>query len=540
MFYGLKKSIVLFAVMSSLVACNTNSEKNDDSGDKSVYFEQQSVSISLDTLPEQILTQSVQWGACQDGLEPIAECADITVPMNWLQPEQATLSIHLKRLRAVETATRQLYLLNGGPGESSTIGMHDALEYIRDALPNTDIIAIDHRGSGYSGFLALPDDFAQVSEGESQKKAQMKRVADAMQQGYPNLAFFNTSYAAADVGLIVKLLSQQDVAPFVYGVSYGTYWAHRYAQLFPYQSKGIILDSIAASQGFSFTRWDAQHDAITQQLFQLCQQDSYCSQQFSGDALSNGLAIIAQFRQGHCDVVSDEQLTDIFDFLIDSHDTMGMLPALVYRLGRCSEMDRQVLRTLSDVVELMEAEQHPYENSMGLFMNIALNELWDSQIDASNYYLIDEQRKEGFFDFSIEDFAYLRQYWHHYARDQYFQQWASTDVPMLMMNGNLDPRTLTSSASIVKQHLNGAQQYFIEIPLANHAVIVESPQLQVAGEDSLSCGMLMMQSFIQDPTSKPDTHCVNDVDPINFQTNTLYDLIMEGEDLNIWGNESQP
>lgn len=61
-----------------------------------------------------------------------------------------------------------------------------------------------------------------------------------------------------------------------------------------------------------------------------------------------------------------------------------------------------------------------------------------------------------------------------------------------------------------------------------------------AGEGRLSCGMLMMQSFIQDPTSKPDTHCVNDVDPINFQTNTLYDLIMEGEDLNIWGNESQP
>ena len=54
-----------------------------------------------------------------------------------------------------------------------------------------------------------------------------------------------------DVGELINLFKRNGIhdSAFVYGVSYGTYWAERYMQLFPRQAKGVILDSVVAQTG---------------------------------------------------------------------------------------------------------------------------------------------------------------------------------------------------------------------------------------------------------------------------------------------------
>ena len=256
------KRVIALLVLLGMAACddgsehsslNNTSSTNNINNTNNTNNTNQPDFVPVDyghLFPEPFRSQEVVWEPCRldDRDESSqAECADLVVPVHWDEPEGEVTTIHLKRLAGIASPRRRLFMLQGGPGGSSTIDFPPSMMEMHLADFSLDIIAVDHRGTGYSDYLLCPDQMTAASEAGSYVTGEelfaCAETEIASRTHY--YSGFTISNAARDVGLAVELLKEPASDSFVYGVSYGSTWAHRYAQLFPNQSRSVILDSLA-------------------------------------------------------------------------------------------------------------------------------------------------------------------------------------------------------------------------------------------------------------------------------------------------------
>jgi hypothetical protein len=130
--------------------------------------------------------------------------------------------------------------------------------------------------------------------------------------------------------------------------------------------------------------------------------------------------------------------------------------------------------------------------------------------------------------------------WPTYETDEYYRQWASQDVPILMLNGTLDQKTSIAISSIARDNLTGPNQYFIPVPNGNHYLTWDgSPVKNIFAPD---CGTQIILDYMEDPLEEPDTSCLTNLMQINFRGNPLMALALFGT-WNLWENginTSQP
>jgi pimeloyl-ACP methyl ester carboxylesterase len=108
--------------------------------------------------------------------------------------------------------------------------------------------------------------------------------------------------------------------------------------------------------------------------------------------------------------------------------------------------------------------------------------------------------------------------WPHYDPAPYAGQWAQTTVPMLMMNGGLDPATPLAGALTVKDHFQGQNQTFVTFADEGHGAEGQSPTDVFWSHD---CGLEIVDQFFDDPTAQLDTSCLGSVLPLNFSGTPL-------------------
>lgn len=85
---------------------------------------------------------------------------------------------------------------------------------------------------------------------------------------------------------------------------------------------------------------------------------------------------------------------------------------------------------------------------------------------------------------------------------------ADTDVPILAINGTLDPASTITQAIPVGEHFDGPNQHFVAIPGGSHSWT--SPT-----RDGSGCAENIFFGFLQDPEA-PLLDCVPDILPLDF------------------------
>src|SRR5262249_43907608 len=109
------------------------------------------------------------------------------------------------------------------------------------------------------------------------------------------------------------------------------------------------------------------------------------------------------------------------------------------------------------------------------------------------------------------DLAAIYSEWPRYPEDAYVGKWASTTIPMLMIEGSLDFIPAASTLA-VKEHFSAAHQTFELLPGAPHGALVGSP----TNGGGLPCGAKLMLDFVKDPTSPVDASCVGAIQALDF------------------------
>jgi pimeloyl-ACP methyl ester carboxylesterase len=195
--------------------------------------------------------QQLAWSGCGGSFQ----CAKLTVPLDYAEPDGETIELSVIRLRTGDQSKKigSLILNPGGPGGSGVDYARAARAVVDDSVRERyDVVGFDPRGIARSApvrclddkqtdaFLAAdgsPDDAAEVAEVEKLSK----QFADECKARSPKIyAHIDTESAARDIDVLRAALGDEKL--YWLGASYGTFLGATYADLFPTKVGRMVLD----------------------------------------------------------------------------------------------------------------------------------------------------------------------------------------------------------------------------------------------------------------------------------------------------------
>jgi pimeloyl-ACP methyl ester carboxylesterase len=215
-------------------------------------------------------------------------CSRLSVPLDHSGVVPGRVSLHIKRIRALERPRRgAVFVLAGGPGQSNTASFTgDAIGILSAAFRHRDLIVFDQRGTGRSGLLRCP-----AIERSSLLDAGAAAGACARRLG-ARRAFYTSRDSVDDIEAIRRELGVPRIALF--GTSYGTKVALGYALRYPANVERLALDSVVEAGGPSALYLDT-FAAVPRALRALCR--SGC-RGFTRSAVADIAALVARMAAG--------------------------------------------------------------------------------------------------------------------------------------------------------------------------------------------------------------------------------------------------
>jgi pimeloyl-ACP methyl ester carboxylesterase len=200
----------------------------------------------------------IQWSQCYTKEGPF-QCGTVQVPLDYGDPNGATISLALIRLPATDEAHRigSLFLNPGGPGGSG-------VDFVRFAGPELytpevrarfDLVGFDPRGitrssparcfgnynqwaPAFTG-LAFP---STPSEEQAWQNGDLYVDSSCAQRGNGIIDHMATADVARDLDVLRQAVGDSQLT--YAGVSYGTMIGQTYANMFPDKVRAIIIDGV--------------------------------------------------------------------------------------------------------------------------------------------------------------------------------------------------------------------------------------------------------------------------------------------------------
>ncbi|MBB5936323.1 alpha/beta hydrolase [Streptomyces zagrosensis] len=179
-----------------------------------------------------------------------AQCADVTVPLDYSRPTGRTITVALSRIKATDTAHRvgPIVFNDGGPGGPSLASPVTALTSMQDTAQRYDLVGMDPRFVGRSTPLdcGWPVSTSLVSAGFTRasfdrqvahQRDLARRCATRHGDVLPHVTTRNT---ARDMDVVRGVLRERKISYL--GYSYGTYLGTAYTQMFPGRHDRVVLD----------------------------------------------------------------------------------------------------------------------------------------------------------------------------------------------------------------------------------------------------------------------------------------------------------
>ncbi|WP_326598863.1 alpha/beta hydrolase [Streptomyces sp. NBC_01803] len=255
-------------------ACTGEGSSDDDARPDDAAEESIPLADTYPGLPDELARQRLSWDRCPgpstlqgaDGGRPNQlpdgtpwQCADLTVPLDYEDPEGETIEIAL--IRAVTSAPEDerigsLVYNFGGPGGSGVAtlpSLAEDYETLRDG--GFDLVSFDPRGVGESdGVVCLSGDERDAAaerlpappetaaEERLYEELEGEYIAACQEHSGDVLPHVTTANTARDMDLLRHVLGDERLNYF--GVSYGTELGAVYAHLFPGHLGRTVLDAV--------------------------------------------------------------------------------------------------------------------------------------------------------------------------------------------------------------------------------------------------------------------------------------------------------
>ena len=455
----------------------------------------------------------IRWVTCPSYLKgpENLQCTILKQPLNHSDPTGKQIEVLLARsLGTSKEKKGEVWFVTGGPG-SSISAINPAMDIWSGTHPDYDYYSMEHRGVGYSTFLRC--------EAEPESKECRDELVAQWGEG---LGFFNPTQAAHDLAASMERAGENS-KKYLYGISYGTYLVQRFISIYDFMLQGAIIDGIVPAakdeNGFSsLDTYDSNYNDLALSIATMCDEDVTCSAKLHTYGADTTIVIQNTFNNIDAGTICEPLKTTITRKslrnksaeLISNFYGRLLYPALLYRINRCSSEDVGILTTLFEDDNEPATEEELMNFSDNLNVNIAVSELMTGKSlaiaqEETPIYIASP-------DALIDSYQHTEVVqWPQYPLDQYSYKWAETDLPLLMLSGNMDPQTPLTFAQRAKDHYTGEFQYLVVLPGAPHGSLIWSPVQNVPIDDANSCGIQVMFNFIADVTKRPDISCIDNM-----------------------------
>ncbi len=191
-------------------------------------------------LPVAAAQAQITWKRCGSSNE--VACGHLTVPLDPSGATPGTITLAMRRHRSPLGESKDAVIaLAGGPGQSAIPFLSQFVEVLGPIAATRDVIAFDQRGTGLSHPLSCPA-FEHLTGGGSPGA-----VAICAGQIGPTRGLYTTADTASDIEAIRQAAGYEKLV--LYGTSYGTKVAERYAQEYPQNVEALVLDSVVPPSG---------------------------------------------------------------------------------------------------------------------------------------------------------------------------------------------------------------------------------------------------------------------------------------------------
>ena len=186
------------------------------------------------------------------------------------------------------------------------------------------------------------------------------------------------------------------------------------------------------------------------------------------------------------------------------------IPPLILRLKRCNDFDKGVIKHFIMSTEKEIKKNDDYRSYSELMeFQIGLSEiLYNSTLPS----LKEIKKIEENLIFSIRlsiSSRTLKDYWFPTKTDEFYQKFANTRQPFLLLHGTLDPQTPYSHAPYYFKNVKRSPfQYFISFPNYVHVVLRHFHG---------NCSQQIMVDFVRNPTKKPDISCIDKIPSVDWK-----------------------
>ncbi len=407
-----------------------------------------------------------------------------------------------------------ILFLQGGPGGAAL----ETIAYWQD-LPwrdERDIILVDQRGTGYSEPDLKCTEFSAMDDLLGAVDACRSRLSRST-----NLQAYNSHENAADISLVGKALGYKEVN--LYGVSYGTRLALTVMRDYPKGVRSVVLDSTYPPQVERLIETEVNFYEMLQRVFADCKANEACNtaypeleqdfvmtlerlEDIPASVWSDTLYVSgSDFLGVYFQAMYDERILETIPFsmqkLADSDYSDSLL--LLSGIAKPKDLDNQAVlfaKFLKTIIEIIQNLWRDVE-AEGVFFSTECQEdvgfQKRPQVEraVTDLPVVFQNAAQSQADFMFD----ICDVWRVERSKVIENQAVTSDIPTLVLAGRYDPVTNVKWGELAASTLSNS--FFYTYPNAAHGVFLSG-----------DCPVNMVQAFLNNPSSEPDSSCISEIE----------------------------
>ncbi len=431
-------------------------------------------------------------------LSTVGECGWMDRAENPEDPAGRQIKVRVARIPAHGRVAEPdpLVFFAGGPGQAATESWPIVAGALAKVNESRDILLVDQRGTGQSNPLKCPQiELDEALALDWDELADSTRSCLESLDGDPR--YYTTTIAMLDVDAAREALGYDKVN--LYGGSYGTRAAQVYLRLFPERVRTVVLDGVVPQTLALGTEHAEKLDQAIYQVLNSCDADPLCGAEFPGTA-EKLTRLVQTLEEDPVDITVEhpttgepfpltfnrEVLSTALRFMTYSADTQAMLPLLIYEASVEQRFDRLASQMLIATTGLQESI------SQGMELSVMCAEDYPLYPDTSadnNTLMGDMMEKAVRIQCGI---------WPRGPVPVDFHDPVSSDVPVLLLSGELDPVTPPEYADEVAVHFPGSRH--LVAPGQGHIATTRG-----------CMGKIVSEFIIEGSTADLETDCISSI-----------------------------
>ncbi len=433
-----------------------------------------------------------------------AECGTLSVAENRSNPSRMIdLNIAIVRSKSTKKLNDPVIMLAGGPGQSAVESYPMASSAFRGILKNRDVVLVDQRGTGGSNIIKCEfDEETQLSllADASLIQSALKKCVEGLDA---DTRYYTTTESIKDLEEVRQALKIEKWN--LLGISYGTRKALTYMKDFPESIRSVILDGVMPQQE-AMPQSHEENLVIALRLqFEQCAKQAACHEAF-GDVEQQMWKLLEKmdtekpkirlqnFSTGEFEEITmtKQSVAIALRMFAYSANTMNLLPLMI---AQANNGQPEVIASQANMIGSLLAES---------ISNVEMSIICAEDLPFYSEHQLNENNLFGDF---INDITNNCAVWPHGTVDASFKDPVVSDLPVLLLSGELDPVTPPSFAELAMQTLSNSQH------------LIAKGQ----GHNVFPAGCMpdIITDFIQDPEQELDIECMNDFDYTPFFINMM-------------------